>query len=534
MRPLKLHIKTTLIAVAIMLAVLAGALWLISERVAGSLQKEQRELAEMQAINLAEQISRMPTPRDRTLLERATTLVGDSYVNVIVVRIWERTDGAFAVVASSNNSPAPEIPKGAKAALINGVTSQEVSKLPNDARDSQYRVFAPIIQAGQVNGTVEVINRLDDARSIALKYQEGALWLGLAAVAVTVVAIYLLFRRLIYRPIERLLRAMSRAKAGDLEAEAPVTAADELGVLSREYNDLIKRLRLMTSEREMQKVHLQERVHEATAELEERNRQLEETNLELWQTTRRLTELERLAAAGQTAAQFAHEVGTPLNLIGGHVQLLRAASAHDPAAQARLETISTQIERIERIVRQMLDRTRPEPHDLAPVALNALLGRIFEATAPMLEARGVTLTEDLSASLPSIPGDVDRLQQVFINLFNNALDAMPSGGKLRVSTCATENEHAPEVVVEFGDTGCGMTPEVRAHIFDPLFTTKERGRGAGLGLVVVNQVMKDHSGQIEVESSPLRGTVFRLRFPIMASPASSECATLSESSGALR
>jgi len=174
----------------------------------------------------------------------------------------------------------------------------------------------------------------------------------------------------------------------------------------------------------------------------------------------------------------------------------------------------------------MLDRTRPEALELAPLDADALLQRIFDATAPALDARGVRLVAEFKADLPRVAGDADRLQQVFINLINNALDAMPDGGELRVRTATAvaveeddrSDDRAPsneagQVIVEFADTGCGMTEEVRSRIFDPHFTTKERGRGAGLGLVVVRQVMREHGGEIEVESEAGRGALFRLRFP---------------------
>jgi two-component system NtrC family sensor kinase len=260
--------------------------------------------------------------------------------------------------------------------------------------------------------------------------------------------------------------------------------------------------------------------------------QLEETNLELYQTARRLTELERLAAAGQTAAQLAHEVGTPLNLISGHVQLLLASDTRDPGAgRKRLQTISTQIERIERIVRRMLDRTRPETPELVPLDLNQLLRRIFDATAPTLDASDVRLTAALAPDLPAVTGDADRLQQVFINLVNNALDAMPEGGELKVTTAFAHNaedDGAGTVSVEFADTGTGMTEEVRARIFDPLYTTKARGRGTGLGLVVVRQALAEHGGRIEVESEPGGGSLFRLTFPAAPQGATDSTASVSE------
>jgi signal transduction histidine kinase len=349
-----------------------------------------------------------------------------------------------------------------------------------------------------------------------LAYGRGAFWLAPLAVALITTGLFILFRHFVYRPVERMLGSMERAGAGDLSAEAPSVAEDEIGRLARGFNRMLARLREMTAERDAQNQLLERRVREATAALEERNVQLEETNLELYQTARRLTELERLAAAGQTAAQLAHEVGTPLNLISGHVQLLLASHSHDPEAERkRLQTISTQIERIERIVRQMLDRTRPEAAEMSPLDLNQLLRRIFDATAPTLDASDVRLTHALARDLPAVVGDSDRLQQVFINLVNNALDAMPDGGELKVTTRFMHNEGdgARAVFVEFEDTGTGMTEDVRAHIFDPLYTTKARGRGTGLGLVVVRQALAEHGGRIEVESEAGAGSRFLLTFP---------------------
>ena len=272
----------------------------------------------------------------------------------------------------------------------------------------------------------------------------------------------------------------------------------------------------MTAEREHQQEMLRERVQEATAQLEQRNDQLANANQELWRTTRALTQLERLAAAGQTAAQLAHEVGTPLNLISLHTQLLQAEADTNPASvKERADIIVEQTERIERIVRRMLDRTRAEADEHSLLDLNELIRRITEATAPTLMEVDVKLVLSLDAQLPPIAADSDKLQQVFINLINNALDAMPEGGRLAITTELepVNNGHLPRVLVSVSDTGCGMTPEVQAHIFDPLYTTKQRGKGAGLGLVVVNQVMQEHNGTVTVESSPQQGSRFQLSFP---------------------
>jgi len=438
------------------------------------------------------------------------------------VRVWERAGGVFVErVAAAGSEPAEEIPEETKTALRSGLTSRVVTEQRSEAGNTLYRVFAPIQRPGdrgRVSGAVEVAERLDNIPSIAVRYARQAAWIALAAVALTTLSTYLLFRRLVYAPIERLLGVIARAKAGELEAQAPPRPPDELGRLSQEFNSLLSQVREMTGERERRQALLRERVREATAQLQQRNEQLAATNLELWRTTRRLTQFERLAAAGQTAAQFAHEVGTPLNLISCHAQLMSGELRDKPgAAESRIEIIVEQIERIERIVRRMLDRTRAETAELNPLDLNALLRRVCDATGPVLETGQVCLETAFDPSLPQIAGDADHLQQVFINLINNALDAMPSGGSLRIATvtASSNNGDGTQVMVDVADTGCGMSRETQAHIFEPLYTTKERGKGAGLGLVVVSRVMQEHGGQIEVESESGQGTRFRLRFPAL-------------------
>ena len=517
MRPLKLHTKTTLVASAVTIGMLTAALLITSAGIANLEREDDKALAQLQAVNLATQISNMPAPRDQQSVARAANLVIGARPNLVSVRVWDRSGGEFVErVAASGSAAAEAMPDETKEALRSGLASKVVATRPYGADKSLYRVFAPVTSEGRLSGAVEVAERFDSIWSVALRYARKTLWMSLVAVFLITLGNYLLFRHLVYKPIDHLLEAMSRAKAGDLQANVPARAADELGLLSNEFNSMIGQVRDMTAEREAQQAILEQRVHEATAEVEERNNQLNETNLELWRTTRRMNELGRLAAAGQTAAQLAHEVGTPLNLISGHVQLLRGSLNRNPRdGEARLKIIGEQIERIERIVRGMLDRTRFET-ELTPVDLNEVLKQLFVATAATFDKREVKLVESLEPKLPQIGGSSDRLQQLFLNLINNALDAMPNGGTLSVSTHLQpdNNGQSRAVVVDFADDGLGMEPEILAHIFDPLYTTKAPGQGTGLGLVVVSQVVREHGGEVEVESKPGGGTRFRLTFPI--------------------
>ncbi|HJX88867.1 MAG TPA: ATP-binding protein [Pyrinomonadaceae bacterium] len=513
MHTFKLHTKTTLLSSAILVVMLAAALVLTSAAIANLERTDDEAVAEIQATQLAQHISDMGIFRDPEALARAADLIKGSRPSIVSVRFWELSNGDFVEKTSADGStPASPVPPDIKDAIRNGRASKLRSANPPGS--SLYRVFATTFDGGHPSGAVEIVQHLDSIWVVAFRYVKNVIWMSLIAIVLILAGTYLLFRQLVYQPIEKLLTAMSRAKEGNLDAHVPVRANDELGLLMQEFNNMIGRVRDMTSQREAQQVVLRDRVREATLELEKRNQQLQQTNLELWRTTRRMNELGRLAAAGQTAAQFAHEVGTPLNLISGHVQLLRSDLERDPHdAESRIRTISAQIERIERIVRRMLDKTRFET-ELSPLDLNGLLRRLCDAMSPAFDKRDIRVVESFADNLPPIAGSSDRLQQLFLNLINNSLDAMPNGGEVFISTgIEPAKPGRPEqVVIDFADTGSGMTPEVMSHIFDPLYTTKERGHGTGLGLVIVSQIVAEHGGVIDVGSELGQGTRFRLSF----------------------
>ncbi|MCG3162026.1 MAG: Adaptive-response sensory-kinase SasA [Acidobacteria bacterium] len=366
-------------------------------------------------------------------------------------------------------------------------------------------------------GAAEVVLSFNESQSVEARLRR-LVWplMALAIITITLI-VYLLFRFLISKPIDRLLVTMEKAEAGDLAAEVQVAAPDEIGLLTSRFNHMLGRIRQVTEELGEERRSLSERVRGATAEIEGRKRQLEVANRLLFEMQRQLAQLERLAATGQLAAQFAHEVGTPLNLISGHVQVLRAR-ASDAQALKRLNVIAGQINRITGIVRSMLDRARNPRPRLEFIDINALLTEIFDAAKPSLMARGVELRTEMAEGLPPIEAAPDQLQQVFLNLINNGLDAMPAGGALSLST----KREANDLVIELADTGEGIAEDRIELIFDPFFTTK-RERGTGLGLTIVKQIVAEHGGRVEVESAPGRGTSFRIRLPISTASDSERC-----------
>jgi len=222
-----------------------------------------------------------------------------------------------------------------------------------------------------------------------------------------------------------------------------------------------------------------------------------------------LVQTEKLSSLGLLAAGVAHEVNTPLAVISNYIQMLaKQLPTHDPRHNL-IEKIVKQTFRASEIVNNLLNFSRTGGAEFKEVDLNHVVQETLSLVShPLVHAR-VQVIQYLDGELPPVLGSSNRLQQVFLNLFLNAKDAMPSGGMLEVRSYATNGS----VEVEVTDTGIGIQGENLARIFDPFFTTKATGRGTGLGLSVSYGIIKEHAGRIEVHSTPGKGTSFRLEFP---------------------
>jgi two-component system, NtrC family, sensor kinase len=516
MKPLKLYTRITILVSLVLSAVLlAVVFFFISETREIELQEQ-----EDRARRLVEQLARGLPASSQNLAElrRYAVTFKEAHADQIQhVRVYGETKKGLAEVTRLSRSDPERISDDDLRRLKSGETLTALREVETDeGRRAVIYAAAPLFDGKRFEGVVSLTTTRLPVSPLARRL----IWLTVALLVVALLGVtallYFIFGHVIYRPLDALLGAMSEVKAGNLGVTAPVRARDEFGQLATVFNHMLARLRAMTEERAAHQTQLEERVREATAELaerntelDERNAQLEEANAALFEMQRELTRFERLAAAGQLAAQFAHEVGTPLNLISGHVQLL-AARTEDEKARERLDLIASQIARIERIVRHLLDATRRPRPQLAPTDLNALLRRIFDVTAPTLAVRGVELETSLDESLPPVLADAEQLQQVFLNLINNSLDAMPHGGRLSVTTSARDG------FAEVGcrDTGTGISSDIRERIFDPLFTTKASGRGSGLGLTVVQKIIQEHGGQVEVRSELEQGAEFLISLPL--------------------
>jgi signal transduction histidine kinase len=231
------------------------------------------------------------------------------------------------------------------------------------------------------------------------------------------------------------------------------------------------------------------------------------------QTTERLIEDEKTSSVLLLAAGVAHELGNPLNSLTIHLQLVarklnKLKAAPDAAALGRSIAVCQQeVARLDGIITNFLEALRPRPPDLAETNVVDVLDEVLRFQAAELENRGIVLDAETQASLPPILADRNQLKQVFFNLLANAMDAMGSGGKLKIKSRADDEA----VYLMFGDSGVGIRQEDLSRLFQPYQTTKPGGHG--LGLMIVQRIMREHGGQVGIESKEGVGTVVTLTFP---------------------
>ena len=253
---------------------------------------------------------------------------------------------------------------------------------------------------------------------------------------------------------------------------------------------------------------------QATEELERWNERLaqriQEKTAELKLAYDKLVESEKLAILGQFAAGLTHEIDNPLTIVAGRAESLLMRGNLDPKVEQALKTILNQARRAAEMTSQLLTASRPIQIHMEPVQLNALLEDTLETVSYRPEFDRVQIVKELSKDAPVVQGDRKRLIEVFSNLFNNAAQAMPGGGTLRV--CSLMNDS--QVLVEVYDTGSGIAPENQSKLFTPFFTTKEAGKGTGLGLFVSQSILRKHGGSIAVCSRPRQGACFTVAFPM--------------------
>jgi two-component system NtrC family sensor kinase len=328
------------------------------------------------------------------------------------------------------------------------------------------------------------------------------------AMLIVAVLSWLFVWRVVDIPITALKQGTEHLSQGELGYQIEVQSDDEVGNLARSFNGMSLQLRVANEEIVSWTKTLEDRVEQKTTELKRAHEHV--------------LHVERMASIGKMAAVVAHEVNNPLSGILTYAKLLRkwvgtGQTEHEKREEAMqcLELIAAESRRCGDLIKNLLRLSRTAPMNVQSTDLNAVIDRCLLLVRHQLELGGVELQVNLAKDLPLVLCDPAQIEQVFIALILNAIDAMPRGGTLwlenRLIHTNTNNE--AEIEIRVRDNGTGIAPDILPHIFEPFLTTKESGHGTGLGLAIARGIVERHKGRIEVQSELGLGTTFVVTLP---------------------
>jgi two-component system NtrC family sensor kinase len=486
------------LSAAFVVALVVGVATLIENRIVlNAVEAEAKDAAAATALGIAGELSErpaFPTGTDLDTMLFDFTRVEPSLRSITVTGVAEENG---PIVLTTDEAPAAEA-----LALSERAFRDHRPAASETAVRKLHFVAVPLERDHRLTGTVVVAVSLESALAVRREIETAALAFATIATLALAIALDHLARGLVIRPLGAIREVMARASAGDLEARVDEVRGDEIGAVARGLNAMLARLADFNTA-------LRQEVEHATRELREANRQLAETAQRLFGARRDLARSEQLAAAGRMAADVAHQVGTPLNLVSGYVQMLLAEQEPGSREAEKLATVREQIDKVTTIVQGLLDKARRPALDRRAASVAAIVEGVAELARPTLAAAKVELSVDVPAGLPAIFVDAGQIEQALLNLVTNSRDAMPEGGRLRLSA----RGQGGFVEMAVADSGHGMPAEIVSQVFDPLFTTKPPGRGTGLGLPIVREVVAAHGGTVDFESHDGLGTTVVIRLP---------------------
>jgi two-component system NtrC family sensor kinase len=341
---------------------------------------------------------------------------------------------------------------------------------------------------------VPLYQRLRDSEKIILIY------IFLNTIVFILVGAYFISRSVV-KPIHKLLGITEEFEEGEPFPQLQDSSRNEIGQLFRSLNKMIKRLE---ENKQTLKSHISS---------------LEEANQELKKAQREIIKSEKLASMGRLATGVAHEIGNPIGIVLGYMELLNKGGLNEEEKHDFLNRIESEIRRISGIIRQLLDFSGPSSGERKQTSLHGLVTETINILRPQPMMASINLNTDLKAERDEVLADSDQLKQVFLNIIMNAADAMgddtvsDQGPRTKTLTVTTSNSN-DSVEIRFTDEGLGIHEQDLVHIFDPFFTTKEPGKGTGLGLSVCYRIIEGLGGTIRAESTVGKGTTIIIDIPL--------------------
>jgi signal transduction histidine kinase len=284
---------------------------------------------------------------------------------------------------------------------------------------------------------------------------------------------YLGLRRLVLNPLSSLARAIDKVRKGDISVEIETQKSKELFILSQGFNQM-------------------------TSALRNRERELKEAHNQLIRT-------EKLASLGRLSAGIAHEIGNPTTAILGFLEML-SDNISEKERQDFLRRIRTETERINKIVRQLLEYSRPPTEEIGPVSVKKIIEETVDLVRVQKKFKDIKIKTIIPEDIPLVIGNSSKMVQVFLNLFFNSRDAMQGKGEIKVEV----QEVQDQVNIQVIDTGPGIPPPILSEIFEPFFSTKNSGQGTGLGLAICQSIIEGFEGKISAKNSPQGGAIISI------------------------
>lgn len=357
-----------------------------------------------------------------------------------------------------------------------------------DTLEFSYPAVLEVLSEKQNLGTLRIGLNLANINQALFEITVSS-WIATIAIMIISIILAGILGFYITRPIKDLSLAMGKVAEGNLEHKVSIKTKDEIGNLAKSFNAMIEKL----------KFH-EEKLLKAAEEIaiaKERQR-----------AQAQLIQIEKLASIGELSSGIAHEINNPLAAVLGYSQLL-SSSVKDEQIKGDLKIIEESAIRCKKIVDGLLQFARASKEKTADVNINEVINKALSLLGNQLMLSKIEVNANLLESISPVSLNVPQIEQVFINIINNAKDAMKNGGQFEIKTY----EENGSICVSLKDTGCGIPENIKGRIFDPFFTTKPVGQGTGLGLSISYGIIKSHNGTIEVESKENEGTKFIIKLP---------------------
>ncbi len=416
--------------------------------------------------------------------------------------------GEACYACHSQEKPIESLPYENRMRIFTGSTGHRVLGLINPIRNEADCYTAPCHAHPESKTVLGVLDVRMSLKQIDENLAESKWHMVLSALG-TVLIIGVVsagfINKVVRRPVRKLIEGTKQVSDGNLEFRTSTDSKDELGDLAASFNKMAADLKQAYDEIKRWSETLEEKVKQKTEELQK--------------VQNHIILMEKMASLGQLSATVAHELNNPLEGVLTYTKLLKKKLENRRLSDAELEEMVGQLTfiadetmRCGNIVKNLLLFSKTESAGFKPENINAILEKCIRLVAHHLEMHNIVLKKEFCQEVPLLPCDANQLQQAFLAITMNAVEAMPGGGTLTLRTTQRQAEEAVEIGII--DTGVGIASGVLPRIFEPFFTTKSEGKGVGLGLSVAYGIVKRHDGRISVDSEVDQGTTFTIVLPI--------------------